>query len=170
MKKLFGLLITSLFLLSGCSQNTSDKANVSYPYEITDGISTLSYYDTEDAISIDDFTILEYSADNIIGIRNQSDNCIIVRDGVIRSIFIVDEDIVTYKGISVGDSVDKIENTFNKVYQLRDVYSIVYNEDAEEVLTKQGNEDNWIWIVYYTDGSKVTSIQIYDNKYATMLL
>lgn len=170
MKKIFGILITSLFLLSGCSQNASDKANVNYPYEITDGISTLSYYDTEDAISIDDFTILEYSADNIIGIRNRSDNCIIVRDGVIRSIFIVDEDIVTYKGISVGDSVDKIENAFSEEYQLQDSYSIIYNEDAEEVSIEQEKEENWIWIIYYTDGTEITSIQIYDVKFATTLL
>lgn len=170
MKKFFVLLITLLFWLSGCSQNASDKVNVSYPYEITDGMSTLSYYDTEDTISIDDFTILEYSADNVIWLRKQSDNCIVVRNGVIRSIYIVDEDIVTYNGISVGDSVEKIENTFDRVHQFQDVYSIVYNEDAEEVSVEQEKEDNWIWIVYYTDGSKITSIQISDVKFASTLL
>ena len=88
--------------------------------------------------------MLENAADNIIGIRNRSDNCIIVRDGVIRSVFIVDEDIVTYKGISVGDSVDKIENAFSKEYQLQDSYSIIYNEDAEEVSIEQEKEENYL--------------------------
>lgn len=168
MKKRLLLLITSLFLMSGCSQNESDR-NIDNPYEITKDASTLSYYDKEDNISIEGFTILDRTPDNVIGIRNQSNNCIIVHDKTIRCIFIVDEDIITYKGISVGDSVDKINSVFSNVNQLQDTYSVLFNANTEEYPTNQNKEDDWIWITYYTDGSRITSIQIYDVLYGREL-
>lgn len=169
MKKRFLLLITSLFLLSGCSQSKSNEINVNNPYEVAKGTSTLSYYDTEDNISTDDFTILERKPSNIIGIREQNNNCIIIHDGTIRCIYIVDEDIMTYKGISVGDNIDKLDDIFSNASQFQDAYSVLFNGIAEEDPANPNKEDTWIWITYFNDGSKITSIQIYDVLYGSEL-
>lgn len=165
MKKHFLPFIALLFLLSGCSQSKSEEISVNNPYEIAKGTTTLSYYDTKDDINIEEFTILEREPSNIIGIRQQSNNCIIVHDGMIRCIYIVDEDIITYKGISVGDSIDKLDDTFSNISQSQDIYSVLFNDSTEEDPVNQNKEDTWIWITYYTDEEKITSIQIYDVKY-----
>lgn len=169
MKKHLLLLITSLLLLSVCSQKESDKINVSNPYEISKDTFTLSYYDTEDNIGIDGFTILERNSSNIIGLSEQNNNCIIVHDGIIRCIYIVNKDIITYKGISVGDNIDKISDTFTNINKLQDTYNVLFNGNIEEDTVSQDKEDTWIWITYYTDGSKITSIQIYDVLYGSKL-
>ncbi len=170
MKKHFLLLVTSLILLSGCSHGESNETSVNNPYEIAKDTSTLSYYDTEDNIAIDGFDILDLKPQNVIGTKNQDKNCIIIKDNVIRCIYIVDKEIVTYNQISVGDDIDKIENVFNQISQLKDTYSVLFNNDnTEEDPANQNKEDTWIWITYYTDGSKITSIQIYDVLYGREL-
>lgn len=169
MKKRFLFLIALIFLLSGCSQNKSEEISVNNPYEIAKGTSILSYYDTEDNVSVEGFTILEREPSNIIGIRQQSNNCIIVHDGIIRCIYIVDEDIITYKWISVGDSIDKLDDTFSNISQSQDIYSVLFNNNTEEDPVNQNKEDTWIWIIYYTDDSKITSIQICDVLFGSKL-
>lgn len=126
------------------------------PYEIVKDTVALSYYATEDNISIDDFTVLKREPSNIIGIHEQSNNCIIVHDETIRCICIVDKDIIAYKGISAGDSIDKLENVFSNISQSQDIYSVLFNNLTEEEPGNQNKEDAWIWIIYYTDGSKIT--------------
>lgn len=162
MKKYFLILIALLFL-SGCSQSADN------PYEVAKGTSILSYYDTEDSVSIDGFTILDYKSSNTIKIREQNKDCIIVRDGRIRCIYIVDEDIVTYKGISVGDNIDKLEDIFSNVYQLENIYYVFFNNNTEEDPDNQNKEDSLIWIAYFTDDSQITAIQIYDDLYGREL-
>ena len=39
-------------------------------------------------------------------------NIFVNKDDHIRNIVVIDENIITYKGISVGDGVDKILNNF----------------------------------------------------------
>ena len=46
---------------------------------------------------------------------------------------------------------------------------MVFNNNTEEDLANQNKEDTWICITYYTDGSKITSIQIYDVLYGSEL-
>lgn len=166
MKKNFLFLIILLFSLSGCSQSQS---NVNNSYEIIKGTSTLSYYDAEENIDIEGFTILERTFDNVMGMRSQGENSIIVSDGTIRCIYIVDEDIITYKEISVGDKIDKIKETFNNEFQGDDYYMVLFNGNIEEDSSNQNKDDSWIWILYYTDGSQITSIEICDVLFGTML-
>ena len=165
MKKYFLPFIALLFLLSGCSQSKSEEVSVNNPYEIAKGSTTLSYYDTEDNIGIDGFNILDLTPENVIGIQNQNENRIIIKDGIIRCIYIVDKDILTYNDISVGDSIDKIENNYEYEYKTGSCYNVVFNGIIEDDLTNQNKEDDWIGITYFTDGSKITSIQIHDVKY-----
>lgn len=167
MKKTVFCFFVSLFLLSGCSQNESNEIVVNNPYEITKDTSTLSYYDTENNINIDGFNVIE---NNLQNLQDKNNNIIVDDNGTIRCIIIVNDTVKTFKSISVGDDINKIENTFNQISQLKDTYSVLFNDDnTEENPDNQNKEDNWIWITYYTDGSKITSIQIYDVLYGREL-
>ncbi len=162
MKKHFFFLITLLFVLSGCSKNDSKEIIINNPYEIAKGETTLSYYDTEDNIDIDGFNVIENTIQNF---QDKNNNIIVNDDGVIRCITIVDDTVKTFKSISSGDSIDKIEDSFEYEYKTASYYNVVFNGNIEEDVTNQDKEDNWIWITYYIDDEKVTSIQIYDVKY-----
>lgn len=166
MKKHFFFLITLLFVLSGCSKNESNEIIINNPYEIAKGETTLSYYDTEDQISIDGFNVIENTIQNF---QDKNNNIIVNDDGVIRCITIVDDTVKTFKSISVGDNVNKIEESFDNEYQNGNNYMILFNNDTEEDPTNPDKEDTWVWIIYSTDESKITSIQIYDVKYGSEL-
>ena len=148
------------FLLSGCSKEIS----VNKPYEIVKGTSTLSYFDTEDNISIDDFNIIE---NDIQDFEDINDNIIVNDDEVIRCITIVSDTVKTFQSISVGDSIDKIEDTFDYERRYTNDYIVFFADDKEEDSAIQNKEDSWIWITYRTDGSKITSIMIFDVKYGS---
>lgn len=162
MKKHFLPFIALLFLLSGCSQNRSEEISVNNPYEIAKGAITLSYYDTEDNISIDSFNIIE---NNLQNFQDKNDNIIVNDDGTIRCITVVSDTVKTFQSISVGDSTEKIEESFDNEYQNGNNYMVLFDNDIEENPTNVDKEDSWIWITYFIDDKKVTSIQIYDVKY-----
>lgn len=170
MKKHFLLLIVLLFLLSGCSQNKSEKISVNNPYEIVKGTSVLSYYDTEDNISIDGFNIVENNLQNSLqNSQDKNDNIIVNDDGAIRCITIADDTVKTFRDISVGDSIDKIEESFDHECQNWSCYMVLFADKSEQDPTDSNKEDTWIWIIYYTDGDKITLIQIYDVLYGSKL-
>lgn len=162
MKKRLFLIVISLFLLSGCSQSKSNETRVNYPYEIVKDTSALSYYDTEDDIHIDGFKVLE---NNLQNFQDKNNNIIVNDDGIIRCITITDAAVKTYRSISVGDSVGKIEDTFEYESESNNYYSVLFNDGTEEDPAGQDRDDNWILINYLTDGSHITAIRICDVKY-----
>lgn len=162
MKKHFLPFIALLFLLSGCSQSKSEEISVNNPYEIAKGSTILSYYDTEDSISVDGFNIVE---NNLQNFQDKNNNIIVNDDGTIRCITVVNNTIKTFQSISVGDSTEKIEESFDNEYQNGDNYMVLFNNVIEEDPTNVNKEDSWIWITYFINDNKVTSIQIYDVKY-----
>lgn len=162
MKKRFLLLVTLFLGISGCSSNESNTINVNNPYEIAKDTSMLSYYDIEENINIDGFNVVENNFQNF---QDKNNNIIVNDDGKIRCITIVDDTVKTFQSISIGDSIDKIENAFEHEYKLNNYYNVVFNNNTEEDLANQNKEDTWICITYYTDGSKITLIQIYDVLY-----
>ena len=166
MKKRFLLLITSLFLLSGCSQRKSNEINVNNPYEVAKGTSTLSYYDTEENINLYGFNVVE---NNLQNFQDKNNNIIVNDSGTIRCITVVDDTVKTFQSISVGDRIDKIEESFDNEYQNGNNYMVLFANNTEEDPANPNKEDTWIWITYFTDGSKITSIQIYDVLYGSKL-
>ena len=170
MKKKSLLFIALLFLLSGCGQRPS----VDHPYEVKYGEKTLSYYDTEDEIDINVFDVLENRYANLFG--NEKNTVLVNEEGVIRCISILDSDIITYKSISVGDNVSKIEKSFENVFIAESSsdavnYMVVFNgDDIEEDPTNQNKEDSWICIGYITENSKIIMIRIYDVKYGYKMM
>lgn len=158
MKKYFLFLIVSLFLLSGCSSNEPDN-----PYEIMKDTSTLSYYDKKDDIDIEGFNILENTPKNVFAKDN---NIIVNDDGIIRCITIIDDTVKTFKSISVGDEIDKVEEAFEYGHKNGEgYYAVLFNGNTEEDSTSRSKEDTWLWIQYYIDDSKIELIRIYDVKF-----
>lgn len=46
---------------------------------------------------------------------------------------------------------------------------VFFAGETEQDPANPSKEDSWIWITYFTDGDKITSIQIYDVKYGSEL-
>ena len=163
MKKIFCLILTSIVLLTGCSQ----KQTVDNPYEILVDNEIFSYYDTIEDIP-EMFSVLDTSVENIINYRkdaNQS-NIFVDPDGVIRSISIVDDSVVTYKQISVGDNISKIEENYSYINKQHTYYAVLLNGNTEVDPAEPNKEDNWILISYNIEDSKITRITISDAKFA----
>lgn len=157
-EKVFFILVVSLFLLSGCSSNEPDN-----PYEIMKDTSTLSYYDKRDDIDIEGFNVLEHTIQNIF---DKDNNIIVNDDGIIRCITIIDDTVKTFKSISVGDKIDKVEEAFDYGHKDGEAYySVLFNGNTEEDPTSQRKEDTWLWIHYYIDDSKIELIRIYDVRF-----
>lgn len=161
MKKRLLFFILLLFSLTGCSETKSQEVTTNAPYEILINDTTFGYYDTKNNVP-NEFNVLKNSLSNSQSIGN---NVLIDTNGMIRCISVADKTVKTYKGISVGDNINKIKNIFSCEYKIGDNYMVIFNNNVEEDPTNQNKEDNWIWINYITDGSQITQIQIYDVKY-----
>lgn len=92
---------------------------------------------------------------------------IINKDNLIREIRVSDKCIETYKGISVGDSEDRVKLAYRFEGDGNRYYMVLLN-GATEVNYMDSDlqkEDSWIWIVYYVEDGIIDNIRIYDFKY-----
>lgn len=168
MKKYFATLIILLLFLTGCSSGKEQNAIINNPYEISINGKVLSYYDTESQINEDEFQIFN---DGLKAIQNTTNN-IIVTDQYekIRCISITDSKIITYGQIAVGDSIEKVTDTFSNEYKMSDNnYCVLFNESQEEDPMNEQKDDSWIWINYLTENDTIVRIQIYDVKFGAKL-
>lgn len=168
MKKYFTTFIISFLFLTGCSSEKEQNTLVNNPYEISIGDKILSYYDTESQINEDEFEIFN---DGLKTIQNKTNN-IIVTDQYekIRCISITDSKITTYGQIAVGDSIEKVIDTFNNEYKMSgNNYCVLFNESQEEDPMSEQKDDSWIWINYLTENDNIVRIQIYDVKFGVNL-
>ena len=164
MKRLF-IISLLLFTLTGCS-----KQKVNYPYEILSSNKILTYYDEKEKFS-NNFSVLNIG-NNFLdswqkSFHDKKNNIVINSNGELRCISIENKSTKTYKNISVGDSISKIEESFLYENTIGDFYCVLFDENSEEQnqLSDQNIKDNWIWINYLTENSKITNIVIYDVKF-----
>lgn len=168
MKKYFATLIILLLFLTGCSSEKEQNAIINNPYGISIKDEILSYYDAESQINKDEFEIFN---DGLKAMQNTTNN-IIVTDQYekIRCISITDSKIITYGQIAVGDSIEKVIDTFGNEYKINDNdYCVLFNEGQEEDPMSEQKDDSWIWINYLTENDTIVRIQIYDVKFGTNL-
>ena len=164
-KYLFNFIVISI-LLTGCSSKTEvQETTINNPYEIVINNEILSYYGNKDDIP-KSFDVLDISASNL---QNDSNNILVNNENSIRCISVTNKDVITYSQISVGDNINLIEDTFIHEYKMDNKYMVIFNGVTEEDPTNQNKEDDWIWINYITDGSKITKIQIYDVKFGSQM-
>ena len=164
MKKCFAAFMISLIFLTGCSSEKEQSTTISNPYEILVKGEMLSYYDTEAQIDKDEFDVFD---NGLKGVLNGTNNTIVIdRDKNIRCIIITDSEITTYKQIAVGDSVEKVLDTFDDVNKVRDAYFVLFNGTQEQDPMSEIKDDSWILINYWTEDETITRIVIYDVKYS----
>ena len=71
--------------------------------------------------------------------------------------------------MSVGDSIEKVTDTFNNEYKMSDNnYCVLFNESQEDPMNEQ-KDDSWIWINYLTENDTIVRIQIYNVKFGANL-
>lgn len=97
----------------------------------------MSYYDTEDSIDIDGFNVLENSLRNSL---DKNNNIIVNDSGAIRCITVVDDTVKTFRSISTGDEIAKIEETYSNEYKIGNNYMVLFNDDTEEDPASQKKE------------------------------
>lgn len=162
MKKILVSTLLLSILLCGCSQKQSDLM-ASNPYEIGVNGDVLSYYDDKSHFESCGFEILNNALKSTQSKRN---NIFVNKDDHIRNIVVVDEDIITYKGISVGDDVNKILNNFEYENSLGDNYSVLFDGTTEiNSKDKSAKQDDFIWINYTTNDKTIEKITICDVLY-----
>jgi uncharacterized protein YceK len=166
MKKI-SALFSICILLSGCSLNIK-TISVDNPYEVLANGETISYYDTININNVDCFEISHDTTD-MIGAVDKPNTIIVNDEGEIRLFLITDNRVATYKNISVGDSVSKIEDAFSYEETTGNIYTVLFNGIDEQNPTIYDKEDSWIWIDYITDGEKIECIEISDVKFGKYL-
>ena len=153
------ILISCFFmvntLISSCSLVESDSQIELPPDVIRMGNDEVKYNTTEVPE-----TFLDAQVDFIIN-----------KDNLIREMRISDKNIVTFKGISVGDSADKVKLAYK--YEGDDdrfdkrCYMVLLNGTNEVDYMDRDiqKEASWIWIVYYVEDGIIANIRIYDCLY-----
>lgn len=163
MKKVLSVLILITFILSGCSNAKNSSAKVENPYEINVKGEILSYYGDKTDFENIGFEVLNSSLKSS---QSNKNNIFVNNEDAIRNIVITDKNTSTYKGIVVGDSIDKIESSFINEVNLKTSYAVLF-DGTNEIDPKNDDikKDNCIWINYTTNGKTIEKIAIYDVLY-----
>lgn len=163
MRKILLLFISFLLLLSGCGNQPANT--ITKPHQIKVNSEILSLYDNPAKFEENYFEIFQY--DDYPSDHSPVDS-IIINQHHIYSISIVDETIITYKSISVGDDIDKVKDSFVYGQTLgSESYMVTFNNKNEEVDIDISNEKSYegtYSILYeYYDG-KIDRIFIYRHE------
>lgn len=144
-----GILI---LCLSGCGGGSSANA----PDVISLDGKSISYYDSSTKIP-DEFW------DEDVDFRVNSDN-------EIRLITIKSSDVETYNGISVGDSISKVESKYKYESKFDYIVNVAFKGNKEIKVGTQEATSEYICVSYVFDKStkKITTIMISDGLYAKM--
>jgi uncharacterized protein YuzE len=141
---IIGYLLLAILALSGCKKNYEIN-----PGEIFADNEVLSYYDKASSVP--------KSFDQLGFVVN--------KDYKIRSIIIDDDNFITYKDVSVGDSVDKVLKKFKYETQVGSSYCVLTDGKTEKDTKDENRTDDWLWINYNFDEGKIFKISIYDVMY-----
>ena len=153
MKKIMLVFVGILILcLSGCGGGSSANA----PDVISLDGKSISYYDSSTKIP-DEFW------DEDVDFRVNSDN-------EIRLITIKSSDVETYNGISVGDSISKVESKYKYESKFDYIVNVAFKGNKEIKVGTQEATSEYICVSYVFDKStkKITTIMISDGLYAKM--
>lgn len=147
MKKTSLLLLLSMLAASGCGKSGLTAGQISYSGK------TLTYGENK----VDDAFFTD-------GVELTLNN-----DNEVRSITITNKDVKTYKDISVGDKIEKVQFNYNYENEMGDNIFVTINGN-EEIDPKTENKPvDTIYINYYYDNDTITKIAIYDATYATTM-
>ncbi len=165
MKKIITSMLALIFLLSGCSNSSTNKSEVKSPSDILVENKVVSYYDNPDIYKNNGFSVEEKALNSS---KSKSNNVFVNKEGKVRCITILDDTVSTYKNISVGSSISEIENAFQYENGTTKAYAVLFdgNIEVNPKDTKLKKEDGFIWVNYFIDNNVVTKIQIFDALFA----
>lgn len=172
MKKfnLLFLLTAALLLLGSCGKKTVKEPDeilidgkvIKYSYTLDQVEAELGDGIPGDFITSRSNTAYEYANDLTI-LYNDEDK--------IRLIHIADDDIMTYKGIRVGDNIEKVFDSFEYVMDAEIYYNVYFYGDSEFDANDKDKRlhSDWVTISYQTDeDGEIEIITIMDNEYAIL--
>ena len=166
MKKYCTAFIIILLLVIGYFVIIKEKTTIDNPYEVAIDNKILSYYDKVDNVP-ESFNIMENS---LVNYQNSTNTVLIDENNTIRCISITDKKVITYNQISIGDNIDKVKDKFSYECLMTDnIYAVIFDDTLEKDPSNQNKKDNWIWIVYMVENSKINKIMIYDKKFGTIM-
>ena len=156
-----------ILVLCGCTQNISEKQQENYPFEVTVGTSKLSYYNS---------TLEEFEKSGL-SIAERAfyldDSGIIVSKNKVRAIIIKDDSVTAYKGITIGDTVDKLYEMYKNVkvndgfwysyFKGNTEIDVLDNEIVEDI---KNNPEDYICISGSIKNNIIDFITIGDYTYA----
>lgn len=161
MKKIATIVMLISVMMCACSQNKS--VSVSSPHEICVDNRILSYYD-----DITDFENAGMKICRSVGesVKSKQSNVFVGKENEICYILIVDNNISTYKGISVGDSEEVIKEKFQyENVSANYAYDVTFDKE-KEVKYNDSLSDDCIRISYYVNSGIIEKIQIINLLYA----
>ena len=167
MKKLLATLMACVLLLCACASGGGEPTK---PEEIAVGNQMLSYGDAPDKFERCGFA----SGKKMFDIGAKGNGVFVGDDGDVRYIQTNDSSVLTYKGIKVGDSIEKVKEAFDVVTGLGTpmVTVIMDSETGESLDTTKipitEAKDDWIYITYYLDEPDgiIERITIFDRAFA----
>ena len=147
MKKTSLLLLLSMLAASGCGKSGLAAGQISYSGK------TLTYGENK----VDDAFFTD-------GVELTLNN-----DNEVRSITITNKDVKTYKDISVGDKIEKVQFDYNFEHEMGNNIFVTIDGDKEIDPETENKSEDTIYINYYYDNDTITKIAIYDATYATTM-
>ncbi|MBQ3028184.1 MAG: hypothetical protein IJD26_03830 [Lachnospiraceae bacterium] len=158
------VVMMSMAVICGCGSKEKDLQ----PYEWSLDGAVISYYDS--AEDIDEELCQKYDS-YFEGAQSDSTTWVLVNeDSEIRAFITEDSSVATYNGISVGDALSVVEDSFSYEETYTDNCYMVYFDgetemDAEEVEP----EDDWILITYFAEEGMITEITVYDGVFGSSM-
>lgn len=147
MKKPRLLLLLSVLAISGCGKAELEAGQISYSGK------TLTYGENK----VDDVFFTD-------GVELTSNT-----DNKVRSITITNKEVKTYKNISVGDKIEKVQSDYNYENEIGNTILVTIDDDKEIDLETENKPEDTIYINYYYDNDTITKIAIYDAIYAVTM-
>ena len=90
-------------------------------------------------------------------------------DNEVRSITITNKEVKTYKNISVGDKIEKVQSDYNYENEIGNTILVTIDDDKEIDPETENKPEDTIYINYYYDNDTITKIAIYDAIYAVTM-
>jgi hypothetical protein len=161
MRKYLLLAAVSAMLLCSCS------SKISHPSEIEVG-KTIKYGETKtDVVK----SLGEGKEEAVLSYKcykyKEGVEFVYNKDGILRYIKVIDEDVDTYMDISVGDDVGKVADMFQYEMPYHGGYTVLFDGKKEVDQTVQKKDNDWIYISYDADDNgRIDNITILDVGYA----
>ncbi|MBQ3553744.1 MAG: hypothetical protein IJA08_03610 [Clostridia bacterium] len=167
MKKLLVLLMAFALLLCACASGGGEPTK---PEEISVGNQVLSYEDSSEEFERCGFA----SGKKMFDIGAEGNGVLVGDDGNVRYIRTEDSSVLTYKGIKVGDSIEKVKESFEVVTGLgTPMVTVILDSETGKALDTlkipmSQAKDDWIYITYYLDepDGTIEKITIFDRQLA----